>query len=109
MQVQIDWLLAKRSVPDPVWEAFLETQSPFPTSISSIVPPRNFKMPVIPQYNGKTDPVVHIQIYRTWMNIAKADAPTLCNAFPLTLIGPTQAWFERLRAGMISSFEQLKE
>ena len=109
MQAQIDRLLAERSVPDPVREVLSETQSPFPTSISSIIPPRNFKMPAIPQYNGKTDPIAHIQTYRTWMSIAKADAPTLCNAFPLTLTGPAQAWFGRLRAGMISSFEQLKE
>ena len=43
------------------------------------------------------------------MNIAKADAPTLCNAFPLTLTGPAQAWFGRLRAGTVSNFEQLEE
>ena len=42
------------------------------------------------------------------MNIANADAPTLCNAFPLTLSGPAQAWFRRLLAGTISSFEQLQ-
>ena len=43
------------------------------------------------------------------MNIAKANAPTLCNVFSLTLSGPAQAWFERLRSGTISSFEQLQE
>ena len=43
------------------------------------------------------------------MNIAKVDAPTLCNAFPLTLSSPAQVWFGRLRAGTITSFEQLKE
>ena len=43
------------------------------------------------------------------MSIAKADASTLCNTFPLILYGPAQAWFGRLRAGTISSFEQLKE
>ena len=66
-------------------------------------------MPAIPQYNGKTDPVAHIQTYRTWMSIAKADAPTLCNVFPLTLTEPAQAWFRRLSIGTISSFEQLNE
>ena len=44
-------------------------------------------MPTIPLYDGKTDPVAHIQTYKAWMNIAKADALTLCNAFPLTLSG----------------------
>ena len=90
MQAQIDQLLAEQSVPDPVREVFTETQSPFPTSVTSVIPPKNFKMPAILQYNGKTDPVAHVQIYRTWMSIAKADAPTLCNAFPLTLTEPAK-------------------
>ena len=73
------------------------------------IPLKNFKIPTIPLSDGKTDSVAHVQTYRMWMNIAKADAPTLCNAFPLTLSEPTQAWFGRLRAGTITSFEQLKE
>ena len=36
-------------------------------------------MPNIPLYDGKMDLVAHVQTYRTWMNIAKADAATLCN------------------------------
>ena len=48
MQAQIDQLLAERSVPDPVREVLLETQLPFPTSVTSVIPPRNFKMPAIP-------------------------------------------------------------
>ena len=109
MQAQIDRLLAERSVPDPVREVLKEMQSPFPTSVTSVIPPKNFKMPTIPQYNGKTDPIAHAQTYKTWMSIAKADALTLCNAFPLTLTEPAQSWFGRLRAETISSFEQLKE
>ena len=109
MQAQIDRLLAERSVPDPVREVLSETQSPFPASISSTIPPKNFKILAIPQYNGKTDLVAHVQTYRTWMSIVKADAPTLCNAFSLTLTRPAQAWFGRFHTGMITSFEQLKE
>ena len=66
-------------------------------------------MLVIPLYDRKMDPVTHVQTYRTWMNIVKADALTLCNVFALTLFGPTEAWFGRLCSGTISSFEQLKE
>ena len=109
MQVQIDRLLAERSIPNPVWEVLSETQSPFPFSVSTILPSRNFKMLTMPLYGGKTNPVAHIQTYKTWMNIAKADTPTLCNAFLLTLSGPAQAWFGRLHTGTISSFEQLQE
>ena len=73
------------------------------------IPPRNFKMLTIPLYDGKINPVAHVQTYWTWMNIAKADATTLCNAFPLTLPGPAQAWFGRLCTRMISSFEHLQD
>ena len=85
MQAQIDQLLAEWSIPDPVQKVILETHSPYPASISTMIPPKNFKMPTILLYDGKTDSVAHVQTYKTWMNIAKADAPTLCNAFPLTL------------------------
>ena len=93
MQAQIDWLLAEWSIPDPVWEVLSETQSPFLTNISATIPPKNFKMPTIPLYDGKTDLVAHVQTCRTWMNIAKVDVSTLCNVFPLTLSGPAHAWF----------------
>ena len=109
MQAQIDRLLAERSLPDLVQEVLSETQAPFPTSIFTMIPLKNFNMPTIPLYNEKTDLVAHIQIYRMWMNIAKADAPTLCNAFPLTLSGLSQAWFRRLGVGTITNFEHLKE
>ena len=60
-------------------------------------------------YDGKTDLVVYVQTYKTWMNVAKANTMTLCNVFPLTLSEPIQAWFKRLHTEMISRFEQLQE
>ena len=81
IQAQIGRLLSKRSIPEPVHEVLSETQSLFPVSVSM----------TIPLYDGKTDPVAHVQTYRTWMAIAKATATTLCNAFPLTLSRPSQA------------------
>ena len=54
-------------------------------------------MPTIPLYDGKMDPVAYIETYRIWMTIVKADVMTLCNAFPLSISGPAQAWFGRLR------------
>ena len=88
MQAQIDQLLIERNIPDPGREVLLETECPFPINVSIIIPPKNFKMPTIPLYNGKTTPITHVQTYRTRMTIAKADVVTLYNAFPLTLSGP---------------------
>ena len=66
-------------------------------------------MSTIPLYDGKMDPVAQVQTYKMWMTISKVDTTTLCNAFSLTLFGFAQAWFGRLHARMISSFEQLQE
>ena len=60
MQAQIDLLLAERSIPDHVREVLSETQSLFLTSISLTIPWENFKMPTIPLYDGKTDPVAQV-------------------------------------------------
>ena len=80
--------MAEGSIPNPIQEVLLETQSPFLISISMTIPPQNFKMLTIPLHDEKTNPVAHVQTYRKWMIIAKADAVTLCNAFSLTLSGP---------------------
>ena len=101
IQAQIDRLLAERSIPDPVSEVLSETRSHFSTNISTTIPPKNFKMPTIPLCDGKTDPIAHVHTYRAWMNIAKADVPTLCNVFPLTLSGPAQAWFGKFAQGRL--------
>ena len=80
--------MVEQSLLDPIQEVLLETQSPFPVSVSTTLLPRNFKMSSIRLYDGKTDPIAHVQTYMTWMNITEADAPTLCNAFLFTLYGP---------------------
>ena len=109
MQAQIDRLLGEGNIPNPVWEVLSETQSPFSVSISTTIPRRNFKMPTIPLYDWKMVLVAHVQTYKTWMTITKADTATLCNTFPPTLSGPSQAWFGRLHSGTISNFEKIKE
>ena len=86
--MQIERLLTEQSNLNPVQEVLSEPQSSFLVSISTTIPPRNFKMPTIPLHDGKMDPVAHVETYKTWMTIAKADEVTLCNAFPLTLSGP---------------------
>ena len=60
IQAQINWLLAERRIPDLIREVLLETQSLFPTSISTTIPLKNFKMLIIPLCDGKTDSVTHV-------------------------------------------------
>ena len=72
------------------------------------IPLKNFKMLTIPLYDGKTDLVGHMRTYRTWMNIAKVDTSTMCNAFPVTMSRLAQAWFGRLRAGQFPTSSNLR-
>ena len=65
-------------------------------------------MPQIKAYNRKTDPLDHIETYRTWMNVRRASANLKCQAFPFTLTGATRQWFRSLKLGTIDSFDQLK-
>ena len=68
--------------------------------------PEDFKMPVIKQYEGLTDPISHFEIYRTWMNVRRATPNIKCQAF--TLSGIALEWFRGLKPRSIASFDQLR-
>ena len=70
--------------------------------------PEDFKMPQIKPHDGKTDPLDHIETYRTWMNVRRASASLKCQAFPLTLTSAACQWYRSLKRGTIGSFNQLK-
>ncbi|XP_052171619.1 uncharacterized protein LOC127787595 [Diospyros lotus] len=70
--------------------------------------PRKFKMPQINPYSGRDDPYDHMQNYESLMMIHGWDNEIMCRAFPLTLTGHAQAWFNGLLEASISSLGQLK-
>ncbi|URD93608.1 Retrotransposon protein [Musa troglodytarum] len=55
--------------------------------------PLNFRLPSIDLYDGVSDPADHDAL--------------MCRAFPTTLKGPARAWYNTLKSGTVSSFEQL--
>ena len=57
------------------------TASPFTTNILAEEFPADFCMPDLPRYEGKTDPLHHIQQYRMWMSVKRSSPAILCQAF----------------------------
>ena len=66
-----------------------EHSSPFTAQIMAEVCTRNFKLSNLPLYNGKTDPTYLIQHYETWMTMQGVAPGAMCQAFSLTLTGPS--------------------
>ncbi|KAF7808192.1 uncharacterized protein G2W53_034935 [Senna tora] len=58
-------------------------------------------------YDGKTDPVAHINSFKAEMMYAGASDEAMCKAFPSMLKGDAQLWFSDLASESISSFKQL--
>ncbi len=64
-------------------------------------------MSQVEPYNGKTDPLDHLESYRTLMALQGASEAMLCKAFPATLRGTARLSFTGLKPSTVSSFEQL--
>ena len=86
-----------------------DAEPPFSTEILAEEFPEDFKMPTLKQYDGEGNPVNHLTTFQTWMTIRRASPNIKCQAFPLTLTDTAYEWFQSLKPGSISSYEQLKE
>ena len=105
---RINDLCDERGLPRQGLNVTDDASPPFTEEILNEEFPEDFKMPQIKAYDGKTDPLDHIETYRTWMNVRRASASLKCQAFPLTLTGAARQWYRSLKPGTIGSFEQLK-
>ncbi|XP_077252389.1 uncharacterized protein LOC143891744 [Tasmannia lanceolata] len=67
--------------------------------------PRGFKMPQVPQYDGTTDPMEHLETFRTMMLLHGASEGFLCRTFPTTLTGTARDWYSLLKLNSVDNFE----
>ncbi|GFZ05230.1 hypothetical protein Acr_17g0008020 [Actinidia rufa] len=67
-----------------------------------------FKLPTqLGVYDGKIDPMDHLDLYMNLMTLQGYSDEVMCKAFSATLRGPTRAWFKKLSPRTIDSFGNL--
>ncbi|XP_058189287.1 uncharacterized protein LOC131306875 [Rhododendron vialii] len=109
MQDQIDGLMKhiKAQTPAMVEELVQDTDSPFTSEVMRLPLPRKFKMPQLETFNGSTDPLDHLETYKSLMHLQAVPDEVMCRVFPVTLKGSARAWFNKLPPGSIRSFKEL--
>ncbi|GFY94788.1 hypothetical protein Acr_10g0001730 [Actinidia rufa] len=58
-------------------------------------------------YEGKTDPMDHLDSYKSLMLLQSCSDEVMCKAFSTTLKGPARSWFQKLSPRTIDSFGNL--
>ena len=69
--------------------------------------PRRFTQPTFIMYNGRMDPVEHINHFNQRMAIHSQNEALMCKVFPSSLGPVAMRWFDGLKEGSISSFKEL--
>ncbi|PSS11642.1 Pyrophosphate--fructose 6-phosphate 1-phosphotransferase [Actinidia chinensis var. chinensis] len=78
----------------------LYTERVMRTRVSS-----RFKLPTqLRVYEGKTDPIDHLNLYKSLMALQGYFDEVMCKAFSVTLKGSARSWFRKLTRGTIDSF-----
>ncbi|KAL2497702.1 Uncharacterized protein Adt_23252 [Abeliophyllum distichum] len=81
---------------------------PFSAGIRNAPIPHEFCIPKITPYTGKGDPLDHVNVYKMEKSLRGATPALKCRAFHLTLLGGAKRWYNKLAAGSISSWPDLK-
>ncbi|GFS41719.1 hypothetical protein Acr_00g0076020 [Actinidia rufa] len=58
-------------------------------------------------YEGKTDPMDHLDSDKSLMSLQGCSDEIMCKAFSATLKGPARSWFRKLSPGTIDFFSEL--
>ncbi|XP_077249060.1 uncharacterized protein LOC143888478 [Tasmannia lanceolata] len=66
----------------PVGQQSFSSKPPFTKEVIDTSAPRRFKMPQPPQYDGTTDPIDHLETFKTLMLLHGASDGFLCKALP---------------------------
>ncbi|GFY92808.1 hypothetical protein Acr_08g0012040 [Actinidia rufa] len=85
-----------------------QTEPPFTERILRARISSKFKLPTqLGIYEGKTDPMDHLDSYKSLMSLQGCSDEVMCKAFSATLKGPARSWFRKLSPGTIDSFGDL--
>ncbi|XP_059639766.1 uncharacterized protein LOC132282162 [Cornus florida] len=86
-----------------------KTNLPFSPSVVKCPLPSKFRIPTIESFDGTKDPLDHLETFQALMHLHAMPDEIMCRAFPITLKGSTRVWFNKLKPGIIETFEELSK
>ncbi|GFS40591.1 hypothetical protein Acr_00g0069450 [Actinidia rufa] len=108
LDAQIDAINTGTNAPVTVDTLIRQTEPPFTKRVLRARISSKFKLPAqLGIYEGKTDPMDHLDSYKSLMLLQGCSDEVMCKAFSATLKGPARSWFRKLSPGTIDSFGDL--
>ena len=83
------------------------SKSPFTRRFDRANLPQWFTQPTFTIYNGRIDPVEHVNQFNQRMVVHSKNKALLCRVFPSSLGPVAMRWFNDLEKGSINSFQEL--
>ena len=106
---QLDSMQKEIRQKDPLTmaEMVMRTGTPFRQNIMDRPLPPKFKLPTLKPFDGMTDPVDHLEAFRSFMILHGTPDEIMCRAFPTTLTGSARVWFTNIPSSSVSLFSEL--
>ncbi|GFZ01925.1 hypothetical protein Acr_15g0005340 [Actinidia rufa] len=108
LDARLDAINTGTNAPVTVDALVRQTDPPFTKRVLGARISSKFKLPTqLGIYEGKTDPMDHLDSYKSLMSLQGCSDEVMCKAFSATLKGPARSWFRKLSPGTIDSFGEL--
>ncbi|GFY93182.1 hypothetical protein Acr_08g0015780 [Actinidia rufa] len=108
LDARLDAINTGTNAPVTVDTLVRQTDPPFTERVLVARISSKFKLPTqLGIYEGKTDPMDHLDSYKSLMSLQGCSDEIMCKAFSATLKGPARSWFRKLSPGTIDSFGEL--
>ncbi|GFY84700.1 hypothetical protein Acr_03g0014740 [Actinidia rufa] len=108
LDARLDAINTGTNAPITVDALVRQTDPPFTERVLRTRISSKFKLPTqLGIYEGKTDPMDHLDLYKSLMSLQGCSDEVMCKAFSATLKGPARSWFRKLSPGTVDSFGEL--
>ncbi|GFZ13029.1 hypothetical protein Acr_23g0014140 [Actinidia rufa] len=108
LDARLDAINTGTNAPITVDALVRQTDPPFTERVLRTWISSKFKLPTqLGIYEGKTDPMDHLDSYKSLMSLQGCSDEVMCKAFSATLKGPARSWFRKLSPGTVDSFGEL--
>ncbi|GFY86564.1 hypothetical protein Acr_05g0002030 [Actinidia rufa] len=108
LDARLDAINTGTNAPITVDALVRQTDPPFTERVLRTRISSKFKLPTqLGIYEGKTDPMDHLDSYKSLMSLQGCSDEVMCKAFSATLKGLARSWFRKLSPGTVDSFGEL--